>query len=330
MILYDRGALVRVLQGAGFAAVQIEESPETLRAFAARSPEALAGLRPADTAAERIALRDYLAARTASAPPASALASGVAYRHFKECVNAGLYMEAAASRDRLARVYAERYNIDLIDLIDLKKADLDNPALDGGGLLPHNLTGALFFSGILELNALGHPDRAAACFASAVAVGRLLERQNPFNFADGETEALLAQSRKHLPMALAATEPDRAVREVEALERTALPGTLLAEARAQTFIRLINAGAFDAAERLAPEVAGQADRLADAGEASSETLDALYCLGLLALHRQRPDEAEKRFERLRRLATGSAASVWSARLLDALRRVRAGLAAIRA
>src|ERR1700712_3357453 len=36
MVLYDRHALVRLLEGAGFAAVHVEESPETLRAFAAR------------------------------------------------------------------------------------------------------------------------------------------------------------------------------------------------------------------------------------------------------------------------------------------------------
>ena len=124
------------------------------------------------------------------------------------------------------------------------------PDLEAGRTLPFNLTGALFFSGILELNGLGRPDRAAACFAAAVAAGTLLQgRQNPFGLRDGETEALVAQSRKHLPMALAATEPDRAVREIEALER-AMPGrglspALLAEARAQTFIRLVNAGAYD-------------------------------------------------------------------------------------
>jgi SAM-dependent methyltransferase len=329
MILYDRRALVRLLTDVGFAAVHVDESPETLRAFASRSPAALATLRPADPAAERAALRGYLASRAASAPPASILASGFAYRHFKECVNAGLYVEAAASRDRLARVYAERYKIDL-EKIDLEKTDLEKPFLEGGGgLLPHNLTGALFFSGILELNAPGRPDRAAACFATAVTAGRLLERQNPFGFADGETEALLAQSRKHLPMALAATDPDRAVRAIEALEQAAMPRTLLAEARAQTFIRLVNAGAWDAAERLAPAVARQIAPLADAGEASSEAFDALYCLGLLALQRKRPDDAAPLFERLQRLTRGRLESVWSARLQAGLRLARAGLATSR-
>jgi SAM-dependent methyltransferase len=306
MILYDRAALARVLREAGFAAVQIDESPETLRAFAARSSGALAGLRPADPAAERARLRGYLAARAASAPPASALACGFAYRHFKECVNAGLYDEAAASRVRLAQVYAERFGL-----------DLDKPSLETGRTVPYNLVGALFFSGILELNGHGRPEQAASRFASAVAAAVLVERQTPLGFADGETEALLAQSRKHLPMALAAIDPDRAAREVEALERAAgtdagVPPALLDEARAQTFIRLVNAGAYAAAERLASGIVRQTQpflREGQEGEVSAEVLDCLHGLGVLVLHRKPVDLP------------------WPARLHDRLSRARASLAA---
>ena len=306
MVLYDRGALVRVLTEAGFAVVHVDESPETLRAFAARSPAALAGLRPADPSTDGAVLRGYFAARTASAPPASALACGFAYRHFKECVNAGLHEEAAESRVRLARIYAERFGL-----------DLEKPALENARILPYNLTGALFFSGILELNGLGRPDRAAHCFAGAVAAASLLERQTPAGFGDGETEALLAQSRKHLPMALAATDPDRAVREIEALERAAatdtarLPAALLAEARAQTFIRLVNAGAYAAAERLAPAIVRQTEPFLREGgaEVSAEVLDCLHCLGILTLHGK------------------LAESSWPARPPGSFSRVRAFLAA---
>ena len=311
LVLYDRAALVRVLEDAGFAAVRIDESPETLRAFASRSAAALERLRPADPSMERGLLRAYFAARAASAPPASALACGAAYRHFKECVNAGLHAEAAASRTRLARIYAERCGL-----------DLERPALEAGRSLPYNLAGALFFSGILELNGLGRPDRAAGCFAAAVAAGSLLERQSPIGFGDGETEALLAQSRKHLPMALAATEPERAASEIEALERAAtLPPALLAETRAQTFIRLVNSAAYAAAERLVP---GIADLPSEEGaEVSAEALDVLYCLGVLALHRERPDDAEELFGRVHRLARGPAESLWAARLQEGLRLARA-------
>jgi SAM-dependent methyltransferase len=322
LVLYDRRSLARVLEQAGFAAVHIEESPETLRAFAARSPETLARLRPADPATERALLRRYFADRAAGSPPGSTLACGFAYRLFKEQVNAGLYEEAAASRDRLAKVYRERFRL------DLEKPDLEKPILEAGQKIPFNLTGALFFSGILELNSLGRPGRAAEAFAAAIAAGTSLqESQNPFGLRDGETEALLTQSRKHLPMALAATDPDRAAREIEALERAApgkgLSAALLGEARAQTFIRLVNAGAYAAAERLAPGIVRQAE---ERREADAETLDSLYCLGVLALHQKRSEEATRHFERVHELA-GDGETPLSARLREGLRLARAFLVA---
>ena len=199
LVLYDRGALSLLLEKAGFSEVRIEESPETLRAFAACSPSALERMRPADPAPDRTVLRDYFAAGAAGAPPDSALACGFAWRHFKECVNAGLLEEAAASRSVLARIYQARFGL-----------DLERPAEVAAGLQlrsprPFNLAGALFFSGILELNGFRRPDRAAECFAAAVAAGSaLLEEQRPSGLCDGETEAFTELGRTHLPMALAA------------------------------------------------------------------------------------------------------------------------------
>ncbi len=319
MVLYSRDALVRVLKMAGFAAVHVEESPETLRAFAALSPEGLAGLKPADPAAERALLRRYFDARAASAPPASSFACGFAYRHFKECVNAGLHDEANASRVRLARIYRERFGL-----------DLETPDLAASRLFPFNLTGTLFFSGILELNGLDRPGRAAADFVAAVAAGTLFqERMNPFGLRDGETGELLVQSRKHLPMALAATEPDRAVREIEALEGAipgkGLPPALLAETRTQTFIRLVNAGAYDAAERLAPGIERQTARQTGSVDLdiTPEAIDSLYCLGMLALQRERPAEAVELFRRVQELAGERAAIFRPARLHEELSLKRA-------
>ena len=317
MVLYSRDALVRVLKMAGFAAVHVEESPETLRAFAALSPEGLAGLRPADPAAERALLRSYFDARAESASPASAFACGFAYRHFKECVNAGLHDEAAASRVRLARIYRDRFGL-----------DLEKPDLEASRRFPFNLTGTLFFSGILELNGLGRPDRAAADFAASIAAGNFLQgRLNPYGLRDGETVELLAQSRKHLPMALAATEPDRAVREIEALEKAetgkGLSPTLLAEARAQTFIRLVNAGAYSEAERLAPGISRQTESM-EPDRLGAEALDSLYCLGILALHQGRSGEAAELFRRVQSLGGEKAPIFGPAQRHERLSRQRAG------
>jgi hypothetical protein len=158
----------------------------------------------------------------------------------------------------------------------------------------------------------------------------------PSGLRDGETEALLAQSRKHLPMALALFEPDAAVREIERLAvasaaspESALPAALLREARAQTFIRLVNAGSFAAAEKLAAGVARWIGPFA--GEPGcpmdAEALDSLYCLGMLALHQERPDEAAEIFGRVQRLAgeAGEGAQIhWLARLHEGLSLMRAG------
>ncbi|HVG09811.1 MAG TPA: methyltransferase domain-containing protein [Thermoanaerobaculia bacterium] len=233
VMIYDRGALSLLLAKAGFSDVRIEESPETLRAFAACSPPALERMRPADP--DRSILRDYFGARAASAPPDSSLACGFAWRHFKECVNAGLHEEAAASRAVLARIYQARFGLDLEKPAEL--ARLEGPR-------PFNLAGALYFSGILELNGLRRPDRAAEYFAAAVAAGSaLLEEQRPSGLCDGETEAFMELGRKHLPMAIAAIPaidrdrpraeapvypvPDRSfVRAVKRLFRRPRPGRL--------------------------------------------------------------------------------------------------------
>lgn len=263
LILYDASALERVLRMAGFEQIVIEEGYETLRAFAACSPAAIQRLLPPDPAAAGSLLRKYLDARKRQVPLSSALASGLAYRHFKECVNAGLYDEAIESREFLERVMRAR-----------------------AVPLPFNLCSIRFFDGMLALNALGDPAKAAESFAASIEAGEQLRASAcPFAVFDGETEMLLRQSRKHLPMALAATDPERALRELERV-----PAALLDETRAQTFVRLVNAGKYDAAERLVPAIVPLIER--------TGALDPLYCLGMLALQRGRYGEAEDLFHRV--------------------------------
>jgi SAM-dependent methyltransferase len=289
LILYDASALERVLNMAGFEHIVIEESYETLRAFAACSPRPIRRLLPPDPVAAHALLRNYFGARKKQVPLNSALASGLAYRHFKECVNAGFYDEAIESRDFLDRVIRER-----------------------SAPLPFNLSCILFFSGILQLNGLGDPGKAAEAFAAAIDAGERLRASScPFAVYDGETEMLLRQSRKHLPMALAATDPERALREIERLEsmdRSKFPAVLLDETRAQTFVRLVNAGAYEAAERMVPDIASLIERHPPEAHAGSPgALDPLYCLGMLALQRGRAEDAAELFHRVAVAASTSPA-----------------------
>jgi len=318
LILYGRHSLALLLAKAGFTDVHIEESPETLHAYASCSPVALAQLRPDDPAALRALLRNYFDARASTAPPASTLACGFAYRHFKECVNTGLYDQAVLSRERLAHIYRQRFGLEL-DRAESLEEDADP--------FPFNLTGTLFFSGILELNHLGNADRAAAYFAAAAHAGQLMHAsQSPLGLHDGETEGLASQSRKHLPMALAAADPDRALVALQSLaDDLTFPRTLLFEARMQTFVRLVNASALDAAEQLAPQVLELLDlpSLAAHGETTAGALDPVYCLAMLALHRGRHAEAAERFRFVFRSASVKgvperASLLWSARYHEAL------------
>ena len=289
-ILYNRTALVHVLAQAGFTNVMIDDSaPETLRAFAAYAPAPLERLLPPDRIATHSLLRTYLGSRAREVQRASVAACGFAYRHFKECVNAGLYDEAIASREFLASVYRER------------AATAKH--------LPFNLSCALFFSGILELNGLHRPGKAAENFAAAIdSAERLRRRELPFALYDGETEGLLRQSLKHLPMALAATDPQRALRELarlESMDRAQFPARLLDESRAQTFVRLVNAGAYAAAERLAPRIAEQIEQ--------QPSLDPLFCLAMLALQTGRGEEGAELFGRLRLAAERAGAEEMAGR-----------------
>lgn len=292
LILYSNSSLRRVLAMAGFEAILIEESPETLRVFASRSAAAIERLRPHDPVAVHAVLRTYLQARARQVPRSSPLASGLAYRHFKECVNAGSYDEAAESRRFLAQVYEERAGIDL----------LDPSSLGSASRIPFNLSCALFFCGILELNGTQSAERAAQYFAAAIgAAHRTWETAFPFALFDGETEGLFRQSLKHLPMALAATDPERALHELaqlEGMDRLRLSEELLREARVQTFQRLVHAGNYEAAEQLAPAIEAQLARRTASEASAPGALDPLFCLGMLALQRGRAEEAAAWFRKV--------------------------------
>ena len=314
LVLFDGQALRLILGRAGFAAVRIEESEHTLVAFASPTVEGLAEVSEAPGSGDRAALRAYFSERVANLAPASALASGFAYRHFKECVNAGLYPEARESRTQLGRVYRERYGIDL---------NSPAPEAPAGGTSsaarPFNLTGVLFFSGMLELNDGGTGERAASLFSAAIsAANGILAQQRAIGLCDGETEDLLWQSRRHLPLALAAINPDRALVALEALARaTAADGAALGDVeatRASTFVRLVNGGAYAAAESLAARVAAELGLAAlDAGDGGPRPkraeLDTLYCLAMLHFQRGRSTAAAALFALTVRLAEREPAAV---------------------
>ncbi|MEO8504159.1 MAG: class I SAM-dependent methyltransferase [Acidobacteriota bacterium] len=304
LVMFDREALQSILLRSGFAVARVEESAHSLVAFASPAPEGLAEVSVGPRQEDRGSLRGYLAARAETAAPSSALASGFAYRHFKECVNAGLYREARESRLRLAVVYRERYGLELEGPVAVD--------LGSNGIRPFNLTGVHFFSGMLELNDGAAGERAADHFAAAIAAANeTLSNQRSLGLCDGETEDLRWQSRRHLALAWAASSPERALGALGDLagataEDGAAPGDVEAT-RASTFVRLVNAGAHDAAESLAETVAAELgldalDSRAGGALPTRAALDALYCLAMLHLQRDRWTDAAALFALTVRLA----------------------------
>jgi SAM-dependent methyltransferase len=297
LVLFTAAALERLLHEVGFAACRIDEQPHTLRAYAAARAPALDRLGPPRADGNDL-LRRYFAERASAADPGSSLAWGFAYRHFKACVNIARFDDAVVSWERLRAALLCRSGL-----------DLDRPEDFRGRLrlgrrrrsFPAGLHCALYLAGVRELNARQRPARAAAYFAAAIAVGETEQRRDVRRgIVDSESGELLDRARMLLPMAVApadALAAEAALRELGRLEsRASFPADLLREARARGFVGLVNAGADDAAERLAPAVINSLAPLGSGGgeggaTAAAVALDCVFCLGVLALRRERAAEA---------------------------------------
>ncbi len=306
LVIFTAATLRQALHGAGFTQVRIEATPHTLRAFALGAGGDAGAL--ADTARHiarpRQLVRRYLASRARQAPAGSLAASGFAYRHFKACVNDGAREEAAASFAQLRAVQRARYGLDLEKPREIARlvAGSRTSRVVSDGRLPANLGGGLYFAGLLALQGGDPAGTAAAYLAAAAAACSKIDRAwSARGVADAETEEILLLARKHLPFAVAAAAPERAVAALAELAEV-LPATSFRAARAETFIRLVNAGAYGAAEKLAREVTEALDLggLQSAGDRAGDeeaprratvALDTLFCLGMLALQTGRAAQA---------------------------------------
>lgn len=205
-LVFTARALGDLLRAEGFAHVLIEETPTTLRGFASRDAAALERVR-APRRLDRALYRRWLDERARTAPEGSALASGLAYRHLKECVNAGDMAAARPSRERLRRALASRYAVDLDAPETLTRAATAAAGPDIGRTSPANATGALYFSGLLALNERRHAD-AVVLLEAAHACGVHTRRALP-EWADGETADLMQQAAGLAAQARAAGAPEQ-------------------------------------------------------------------------------------------------------------------------
>ena len=147
--LVDRTGLERLLHDAGFASVEIDEDPYTLRAAASPTATTLtSGAAPAEP--DLTLLARYCDARADSAPAGSPLRLGMAIRAVEYAIHAGDLATANAGCDRLR-----------IALLDRHRIDLDDPAATSvlalQARVPIAAAAAHFSVGFLDLEARDRP-----------------------------------------------------------------------------------------------------------------------------------------------------------------------------
>jgi SAM-dependent methyltransferase len=347
LILFSKASLEHALRASGFTHVHVWEYPHTLHAVASHS----APVFRQSTAVDRRLYRRYLLDRWLSMPAEMPVAHGLAYRLFKEHVNAGDHAAASTVFDRLRDAYADAYAIDLSDSgsitfpVDAEEApDFEDFARSH----PFNLTGVLYFKGVLEMNDRKDYDRALQYFQCAAKVGVAIRRALSWlGTDDGETENLVALARIHSVGCLSRVDPVCALAELEALGADLCVGkepdggslaaaTMLSPVRAELFVRLVNAGRYPEAAQLeqdvraALRVAGEwPGTTAALGGDDDAALSSLFCLGILALnHHARFETAAGLFGLVHRLAVVACATqpqviaatslIWQARYHEAL------------
>jgi len=199
-ILYGRSTLERVLREAGLPHVHIVERQDTLVAIASRTP-----FRPIDAKLDRTLLRNYLRKRFVQLPKATPAATGFAYRLFKEAVNSGEYVAAAAVLPSLQAELTERFGAEVGNLEGVSTALLGaNTLAEAAARVPFNLCGCLYFRAMLELNHHRNPARAAKLFDAARETGAALRKLLwTIGVDDGETEDLVCQAARHSDIAAA-------------------------------------------------------------------------------------------------------------------------------
>jgi SAM-dependent methyltransferase len=196
-VLFTRAAMERALAAAGFKHARLWQRGFTLLALASVQP-----LPPAQPdGAYRAPYQNYLRERLASIPAATPLATGLAYRLFKDLVNVGAYAEAEQSLARVLLEADQRFNLDLQDPLAIDAANFFTE--DGAAsFVPFNAAGCFYFQGMLELNHRGNWRRAEEHFAAAHrAAGKLRGMLRAIGTDDGETEDLERQALRHQALA---------------------------------------------------------------------------------------------------------------------------------
>ncbi len=318
-----------LLRKAGFGHHEVVRKGATLHAVASDTALEPLPVVPVD-------LRDLLAYydRAAdAAPPASALAAGMAARHFRTAVMIGDFTAAASSLPRARD-----------SLLALRGFDLDDPAgciarLRAGGRPPWSLAGSAYSAGMLALIGESDPGSAAAYFELGAEAAESWSRVN--GVLEIDLWNLRRLSLGHRCIALARCDPAGSLAAAERLSDTfdsAVPEEAhhLAWWNTRLFNELVAEGHLDVASELLTAVEASVEMLAGSEDVEYRRtgLDALFLLGIRALNTGAPTLARAWFALCAASceaiadANGSARLAADARAHDALAAAQGGVAPI--
>jgi SAM-dependent methyltransferase len=265
LVLFSASSLRSALAQAGFPAVHVELRANTLIALAANDVGTIATVLAAPMFDPDVYL-SYLDARIKSTT-SGAFARGLAYRHFKTCMNLPRFNEVEGSLRRLRWLYFRTTWLDVGRPARAARTATEMPfgSERFARRVPYNLQGLFYFVGMLELNRRRHPEGAVAAFDASLACARhfrhLAEHDDPgWNGVvhglrtDGENGDLHRLAVKHRLLALAHYEPHQAAEE--ALRHAQLEASddeqLTQQALADLFDWMVRIGAHEASAIIAP------------------------------------------------------------------------------
>jgi SAM-dependent methyltransferase len=224
LVLFSASSLRSALTQAGFAAVHVELRASTLVALAADDDQTIAKVL-AGPAFDPDVYLSYLSARIKSTT-SDAFARGLAYRHFKTCMNVPRFNDVERSLRRLRWLYFRTTWLDVGRPTRAARIATEIPfgSERFAKRVPYNLQGLFYFVGMLELTRRRHPEGAVAAFDASLACARHFRRlpaqtDPAWNAVvhglrtDGEMGDLHRLAVKHRLFALAHYRPNQAAEE---------------------------------------------------------------------------------------------------------------------
>nr|WP_246500812.1 class I SAM-dependent methyltransferase [Azospirillum rugosum] len=310
LILYTARSIEHALRKAGFAHVLVEANGSNLTAFASDAPITLL---PDDGEHARCYSR-YLEDHTRVSPKGEPVWNGAAARLFRHRVFSGDLMGALEVYDELARVYEDRFGLDLLRPHRIPRGACD-PAIRPGRArrAPYNIANVLYTRAMLTRHLPAQDPLATLTLlrtaeALAVEIGGALQAGGLF---DGDLENTAFLARCDAVDVLWRIDQDAAVDALAALGRVTgsrydahmvVPHALRLAKSAELFVRLVHGGDYRLAVRLA-DLFDDLDLAERTLPQDGSLLHLVFCLAVLDLNVfGRHGRALERLRRLQRLA----------------------------